>query len=427
MPAFDPLSQRLAFAASAVDRHPAELDAERIEDVALAIGRMTPAQRELLGRLVDRGHDALFEQVVTVQHIVNDVRRARTAKSGGQFFEAYLRPDDLVRGFRFHAVASGVQALGADDKKALADAVGKGDTAATAAFLQKVGFDSEREPIHWVQRVFRAFPDDGVTRIDRADDGLGVVSIRGKPSEQIPQLEAQLAELVDRLAASPSNALRQRAADTFASLMNASMMLSKREHGLRPNLAGWFERLGSVGAPGFLPKRAEVHHDVPLVAGAVTTEHRFSPEAQVVGLKLQLGRVGGGLDYERPGGGTVILVGDDERYLGKPNAPLGVVKDDHVIVPKRVEADLFVETMPGHERKLGALELPYGKFRVGTRLHGYALRLPLKVDVGGATFALREGAYVSAAKDAEVVPGRPIRLRANGVEKTIDPTTGEVG
>ncbi len=416
----DSLASRLAFAAAVVDRHPAQLDPEKIQDVALALGRMTPAQRELLTTLASHGHDALYSELTTVQHIVNDIRRARVDKSGGTYVEAFLRPDDLVRGLRFHQVQQGVGALDADGRRDLVAALEAKDGARTAQFLDGFGLGSKGGGADWVTRVFSAFPQGDVVRIE-GRGAMSAVEIRGAPAERIARLEAQLEETLARAGDDPARL--SRAADLFAALLDASATASKRTK--KPNLAAWFQRLGAAGAPGFLPERAPVSHDVPLIGGAVTTLHHFSPEQQAVGFELQLGRRGG-LDYTRPNGSVVIKVGDDERYLGRPGAPLGIDTGDHIVVPARVEAVIVEQPSFGSPRQLGALELPSGPFTFRTRHSGRALRLPKQVMVGDAKFELREGTYRSSAPSAEVVPGQPIVLRAGGVERRVDPKTGEV-
>lgn len=89
-----------AFNPAAVEDNLRALDAERVEDVALAIGRMTVPQQERLAQIASHGTHALYPELTTVQHLVNDVRRDRVKKKGGQFFEAFLTPDVVMRGLR---------------------------------------------------------------------------------------------------------------------------------------------------------------------------------------------------------------------------------------------------------------------------------------------------------------------------------------
>jgi hypothetical protein len=416
MSRFDALSSRLGFAAAAVNQRPDQLDLQKIEDVALAIERMVPAQQDRLIDIAQHGTDALFSETATVRHLVNDLRRERVERRGGQFFEAFLNPDDVMRGLRWFRVKRGLTKLGADGRRDLEAAIASNDVDATSTFLDRIGLGTEKA--EWITRVARAFPKDGV----------GVVGVRGKPVAQIAGLEAALEKTLDALAEGRGDPdeLHARAADAFAGLMNAAVMLGRREQSKRPNLRAWFDLLAEHAVTGFLPEHRTDAVEVALVGGSIATEHRFTPEMQIVGLMLQLGPSGGGLDYVAPSGETIVPVGNDEAHLGRPGAPLGIVADGYVFVPRAVEADIYAKTMGDFERKLGFGELPDGRFRIHTRHLGYALRLPLSVEVGGARFSLRHGRYETTAKGASVTPGRPITLSANGATKRIDPATGEV-
>ena len=125
------------------------------------------------------------------------------------------------------------------------------------------------------------------------------------------------------------------------------------------------------------------------------------------------------------------MVAEDRAHLGTPERPIGFVNaEGFAVVPEKVELVLVNTARHGPAGMLGFGERPPGEFAFHARYWGTSMKVPIRVDVGGRSFALRHGEYRVARGDPQGVqialePGR-VRITAGDETKTIDTRTGGV-
>jgi hypothetical protein len=424
MVSLETFARRAAYAVAAGQQHPATVDAKKLELIAREIENLYApgaSARELFFSDLASGQEhRVYPYVQTIEHRLNTNIDGQPKRGD----KISVTAKDLIYAAPYARAFEVLKRLAGEDAQRLEKAFESNDLPALERAFKQLNLEAEPA---WAARLFRNVAQKG--------DHVGGVEIRSEPVDAFRAIERDLDEAVARIHASAAGAEkdehRQRAAELFAKLVNVAALLTRSQrYEQHIDLEQHVEVLGLAGVPGFLPSRGGPEWEV--LGQKVNTRFDLrNPVIQLVTIPLGLETRGNDPSRYRPGSAQPeIVVAEDRRHLGTPDAPIGFVSGEYAVVPETIDLVLINKSKYAPIGNLGFGEMPVGAFAYETRYWGTALKVPLEVDVGDRTLALSHGEYRVVRGDPEGVkiqyaPGR-VRIEAGGVVTSIDTKTGAV-